>query len=58
MAGQLRDNLKAGVLEPSISKVKSLKAATEAPSSILRIDDMITIEADRQESEDPHAGME
>jgi T-complex protein 1 subunit alpha len=27
--GELRDNIKAGVLEPAVSKIKSLKAATE-----------------------------
>ena len=32
-----------GVLEPTISKVKCLKFATEAAITILRIDDMIKI---------------
>ncbi len=41
--GVVRDNKKAGVLEPAISKVKSLKFATEAAITILRIDDMIKI---------------
>jgi len=35
--------LKAGVLEPAMSKIKSLKAATEAAIAILRIDDMIKV---------------
>lgn len=39
--GEVRDNLKAGVLEPAMSKIKSLKSATEAAIAILRIDDMI-----------------
>lgn len=39
--GGVRDNLNAGVLEPTMSKIKSLKSATEAAISILRIDDMI-----------------
>lgn len=39
--GGIRDNLNAGVLEPAISKIKSLKSATEAAIAILRIDDMI-----------------
>jgi T-complex protein 1 subunit alpha len=39
--GEIRDNLKAGVLEPAMSKIKSLKSATEAAIAILRIDDMI-----------------
>lgn len=41
--GVVRDNKKAGVLEPTISKVKCLKFATEAAITILRIDDMITL---------------
>lgn len=41
--GKVRNNLKAGVLEPSISKIKSLKFATEAAITILRIDDMIKL---------------
>ena len=43
--GKVRNNLKAGVLEPSMSKVKSLKFATEAAITILRIDDMIKLVA-------------
>lgn len=41
--GKIRNNLEAGVLEPAISKIKSLKFATEAAITILRIDDMIRI---------------
>lgn len=48
MEGKVRNNLKAGVLEPALSKIKSLKFATEAAITILRIDDMIEI-APRQE---------
>ena len=39
--GKVRDNLKAGVLEPAISKIKMLRFATEAAITILRIDDSI-----------------
>lgn len=46
-AGQLRDNLAAGVLEPAISKIKSLKFATEAAITILRIDDMIKLDPEQ-----------
>ena len=49
--GKVRNNLKAGVLEPTISKVKSLKFATEAAITILRIDDMIKLAP--KEQEDP-----
>jgi T-complex protein 1 subunit alpha len=49
--GKVRNNLKAGVLEPAISKIKSLKFATEAAITILRIDDMIKLAP--KEQEDP-----
>lgn len=41
MTGDVRDNVTAGVLEPTMSKVKSLKSAYEAAVSLLRIDDAI-----------------
>lgn len=41
--GRGRNNLEAGILEPAISKIKSIKFATEAAITILRIDDSITI---------------
>lgn len=47
--GAVRDNLKAGVFEPAISKVKSLKFATEAAITILRIDDMIKLAPEQGE---------
>ncbi|CAK1541277.1 unnamed protein product [Leptosia nina] len=46
--GALRDNLAAGVLEPAISKIKSLKFATEAAITILRIDDMIKLDPEQK----------
>jgi T-complex protein 1 subunit alpha len=42
-AGTVRDNLEAGVVEPAMSKIKSLRFATEAAITILRIDDRITV---------------
>lgn len=39
--GKVRDNVKAGVLEPAMSKIKQIKFATEAAVTILRIDDAI-----------------
>lgn len=51
--GVVRDNKKAGVLEPAISKVKCLKFATEAAITILRIDDMVTIEPEKKD--DPNS---
>ena len=41
--GKVRNNLQHGVIEPAMSKVKSLKFATEAAITILRIDDMIKL---------------
>lgn len=41
--GKVRNNLAAGVLEPAMSKIKSLRFATEAAITILRIDDAITM---------------
>src|SRR3990167_1736529 len=42
-AGKVRDNVAAGVIEPAMSKVKSIQFATEAAITILRIDDLITL---------------
>ncbi|CAH1776073.1 unnamed protein product [Owenia fusiformis] len=47
--GTVRDNKAAGVFEPAISKVKSLKFATEAAITILRIDDMIKLAPEQKE---------
>ncbi len=46
--GRVRNNLEAGVLEPSMAKVKMLQAATEAAITILRIDDMIKLNPRQQ----------
>lgn len=53
LAGKIRDNLAAGVVEPAISKIKSLRFATEAAITILRIDDLIKLE--KQQEQDPRA---
>lgn len=50
--GVLRDSVAAGVLEPMLSKIRSLKSATEAAISILRIDDMMTINPPPKGAED------
>jgi len=47
--GVVRDNKNAGVFEPAMSKVKSLKFATEAAITILRIDDLIKLEPEKGE---------
>jgi T-complex protein 1 subunit alpha len=55
--GQVIDNRAAGVLEPTMSKIKSLKSALEAATSLLRIDDSITVTPEQKGEEDPHAHM-
>jgi len=49
--GTIRNNLEAGVVEPSISKIKSLRFATEAAITILRIDDMIKLNPKEEEQQ-------
>jgi len=41
--GKVRNSVKAGVLEPAMSKVKSIRFATEAAVTLLRIDDSIKL---------------
>jgi len=38
---RIRDNIEHGVIEPTISKIRSIQIATEAAISIMRIDDFI-----------------
>ena len=40
-AGKIRNSIDAGVMEPAMSKLKSIRFATEAAVTILRIDDAI-----------------
>ncbi|XP_060084862.1 T-complex protein 1 subunit alpha-like [Ylistrum balloti] len=47
--GKVKDNKKQGVFEPTISKIKSLKFATEAAITILRIDDLIKLTPEKKE---------
>jgi T-complex protein 1 subunit alpha len=42
----VRDSVKAGVVEPMVSKLKSFKFATEAAITILRIDDLVKVAPD------------
>lgn len=48
MKGKVHDSLKAGVLEPSMSKVKQLKSAVEACVAIMRIDTMIKLDPEQR----------
>mmetsp|Transcript_22525 Transcript_22525/g.32909 ORF Transcript_22525/g.32909 Transcript_22525/m.32909 type:complete len:553 (-) Transcript_22525:167-1825(-) len=54
--GIVRNNLEAGVVEPAISKIKSLRFATEAAVSVLRIDDMIKLNVHEQQDPRGHRG--
>jgi T-complex protein 1 subunit alpha len=54
--GRVINNLEAGVLEPAISKVKSIKFATEAAITLLRIDDMIKLTPQEKNGQGGHAG--
>ncbi|XP_058856762.1 T-complex protein 1 subunit alpha-like [Acipenser ruthenus] len=47
--GKPRDNKQAGVFEPTLVKTKSIRFATEAAITILRIDDLIKIIPDEKE---------
>ena len=46
--GKVVDSVKAGVLEPSMSKVKQLKSAVEACVAIMRIDTMIKLDPEQR----------
>jgi T-complex protein 1 subunit alpha len=47
--GKVVNSLRAGVVEPAMSKLKSLRFATEAAITILRIDDFIKINKQEQQ---------
>lgn len=50
------DQIRAGVLEPSMSKVKQLKSAVEACIAIMRIDTLIKLDPEKRggSGEDGH----
>lgn len=48
MKGRVVDEVKAGVLEPSMSKVRQLKSAVEACIAIMRIDTLIKLDPERR----------
>lgn len=50
--GRIRNNVEAGVLEPTISKTKMIQFATEAAITILRIDDLIRLEPEQQQDDE------
>lgn len=49
LEGKVRNNFEAGVLEPAVSKIKSIKFATEAAIALLRLDDMIKIAPEKED---------
>eukprot|EP01002_Notosolenus_urceolatus_P016133 NODE_958_length_1654_cov_41.213084_g789_i0.p2 GENE.NODE_958_length_1654_cov_41.213084_g789_i0~~NODE_958_length_1654_cov_41.213084_g789_i0.p2 ORF type:complete len:538 (-),score=199.83 NODE_958_length_1654_cov_41.213084_g789_i0:40-1449(-) len=42
-SGEIRNNIEAGVLEPAISKIKSIQFATECAITLLRIDELVKL---------------
>lgn len=54
MKGKVVDEIKAGVVEPSISKVRQLKSAVEACISIMRIDTLIKLDPEQRGDDDGH----
>jgi T-complex protein 1 subunit alpha len=54
MKGKVVDEIKAGVVEPSMSKIRQLKSAVEACISIMRIDTLIKLDPEPQAEDDGH----
>ncbi|KAF2754361.1 t-complex protein-like protein 1 [Pseudovirgaria hyperparasitica] len=52
--GKVADSIKAGVLEPSMSKIKQLKSAVEACIAIMRIDTLIKLDPEQRGQDDGH----
>jgi len=52
--GKVADMVKAGVMEPSISKIRQLKSAVEACISIMRIDTLIKLDPEQRAEDDGH----
>lgn len=48
MEGKVRNNLQAGVMEAMMSKIKSIRFATEAAVAVLRIDDLIKLHPEHE----------
>lgn len=52
--GKVVDQIKAGVLEPSMSKVRQLKSAVEACIAVMRIDTLIKLDPEQRGGDDGH----
>ena len=48
------DQIKGGVLEPSMSKVRQLKSAVEACIAVMRIDTLIKLDPEQRGGDDGH----
>jgi T-complex protein 1 subunit alpha len=46
--GKVVDQIRAGVLEPSMSKIRQLKSAVEACIAIMRIDTLIKLDPEQK----------
>ena len=46
--GKVVDQIRAGVLEPSMSKIRQLKSAVEACIAIMRIDTLIKLDPEQR----------
>lgn len=54
--GKVIDEVKAGVLEPCVSKIRQLKSAVEATIAIMRIDTLIKLDPEQRADEDDGHG--
>lgn len=50
--GVVQNNVKMGIVEPAVIKMKCLRAATEIAVSVLRIDEMIVLNEEKKEKRD------
>lgn len=47
-SGKVQNQIKAGIVEPAVVKLKAIRAATEAAISVLRIEEMIVVEKEAE----------
>ena len=52
--GKCVDQIKGGVLEPSMSKIRQLKSAVEACIAVMRIDTLIKLDPEKKGQDDGH----
>ncbi|KAM0687328.1 chaperonin-containing T-complex alpha subunit Cct1 [Conglomerata obtusa] len=52
VTGTIGNNIKRGIVEPAIVKLKTIRAATEAAISVLRIDEMIVLGEEKKPERD------